>query len=129
VPLHPSELEASANDAHKLNAPLVLNLLLAAALAQPQTLVVDLDADHHLDTVVLTQTQKQIEITVSYADPRFPREVFRFVVDPNREDAVCAVPVYLKRESAHGFVVKDNTCDSLHFSFNRKKNRLEYWRL
>jgi len=39
------------------------------------------------------------------------------------------VPVYLKRESAHGFLVADNTCDSLHFSFSRKANKITYWRL
>jgi len=98
-------------------------------LAQPQRLVLDLDADHHLDTVVLTQTRKEIEVTVTFGDPHYPSEIFRFPVDPNREDAVCAVPVYLKRESAHGFLVADNTCDSLHFSFSRKANKITYWRL
>jgi hypothetical protein len=103
--------------------------VLAAALAQPQTLVIDLDADHHPDTVVLTQTQKQIEVTVTYGNPQYPSEIFRFPVNPGLEDAVCAVPVYLRREKAHGFVVADNRCDSLHFFFNHKTNKMQYWRL
>jgi hypothetical protein len=129
VPLHPSGLEAAANGAHNLNAPLVLTLVFAAALAQPQTLVVDLDADHHLDTVVLTQTQKQIEVTVTYGDPQYPTETFRFPVNSGLQDAVCAVPVVLKREKAHGFIISDGKCDSLHFFFNHKTNKIQYWRL
>jgi len=128
---------------------LLLSAVLVAALAQ-QTLVVDLDADHHLDTVVLNQTRKQIEITVTYGNPKYPSEIFRFPVDPGLEDAVCAVPVTLKREpldydltkavgyrvdgfvrSPHlyGFAVLDGKCDSLHFFFNHKTNRMQYWRL
>lgn len=150
MPLHPSGLEVTANGAHKLNASLLLNLVLAAALAQPQTLVVDLDADHRLDTVVLTQTQKQIEVTVTYGNPMYAPEVFNFPVDSSLEDAVCAVPVILKREALdydltaavgykvdgfarsknlYGFVVMDKKCDSLHFFFNHKTNKIQYWRL
>jgi hypothetical protein len=101
-----------------------VHLLLFAA-----TLLLDLTGTGHTDTVVLTQTQKQIEVTVRYGDRRRPTETFRFPVDTGLEDAVCAVPVYLKREKTHGFVIADNTCDSLHFSFNHKTNRMQYWRL
>ncbi|HTV91521.1 MAG TPA: hypothetical protein VMG98_02265 [Verrucomicrobiae bacterium] len=103
--------------------------MLAATLAQPQTLAIDLDADHRLDTVALKQTPRQIEVTVRFGDPSRAPEIFRFAVDPNREDAVCAVPVYLKREAAHGFMVVDNTCDSLHFFWNHATHRIQYWRL
>lgn len=120
------------------------------AVAQPQTLVLDLDADHRPDTVVLAQTPKQIEVTVTYGNPKFPSEVYRFPVDPHRQDAVCAVPVYLKREALdydlaktvgykvegfvrsphlYGFVVMDEKCDSLHFFFNHETNKIQYWRL
>jgi hypothetical protein len=103
--------------------------VLAAALAQSQTLVLDLDADHQLDRVVLTQTQKRVEVTVTYGNKSYPSETFHFPVNPDLEDAVCAVPVELKREGEHGFVVTDNTCDSLHFRFDRKMNKMRYWRL
>lgn len=150
MPLHPSGLEAAASGANDLNASLVLNLVFAAVLAQPQTLAVDLDADHHLDTVVLTQTQKQIEVSVTYGNPTYPSEIFRFPVNPGLEDAVCAVPVVLQREALdydltkavghkvdgfvrsknlYGFVVMDKKCDSLHFFFNHKTNKMQYWRL
>jgi len=122
----------------------------AAVLAPPQTLRVDLDADHHLDTVLLTQTRKQIEVKVTYVNRSMPPADFHFAVDPHREDAVCAVPVHLKREtldydlsqalgapvkgfvrSAHlyGFAVVDETCDSLHFYWNHATHRVQYWRL
>ena len=116
----------------------------------PQTLIVDLDADHHPDTVVLTQAPQQLQIVVTYGDPRWKPESFIFTVDPNREDAVCALPVSLQREtlgydltkavgqhvdgfvrSAHlyGFAVIDNRCDSLHFFYNHKTKHMQWWRL
>ena len=132
-----------------MSTTLLLNLVLAAALAQPQKLVVDLDADHRPDTVALTHTSKQIEVTVTYGDRQWKPQSFRFAVDPNRHDAVCTLPVYLKREALdydiaqavgspvegfvrsphlYGFVVMDNMCDSLHFYWNHATHRVEYWR-
>ncbi|MGB6985929.1 MAG: serine hydrolase domain-containing protein [Candidatus Aquilonibacter sp.] len=52
MPLHPSELETSANDADELNASLLLNVVLAAALAQPQTL--DVQTTHQVESIILT---------------------------------------------------------------------------
>lgn len=110
---------------------LVFAAVLLGAVPAPQTLVVDLDADHHPDTVVLTQTQAppQIEITVTYGNPHWRPERFIFTVDPGREDAVCTLPVSLRREGAHDFIVVDNRCDSLHFRWNPKTRHLEWWRL
>jgi len=106
-------------------------VIVAAALTVPapaQVLKLDLDADHRLDTVVLHQTPTQITITVRYGNPARKPDVFHFAVDANREDAVCATPVHLERET-HGFAVVDERCDSLHFYWDRKTHRTLYWRL
>ncbi|HUA09027.1 MAG TPA: hypothetical protein VMA98_07100 [Candidatus Acidoferrales bacterium] len=131
-------------------AGVVLAAMLLGAEPAPQTLIVDLDADHRPDTVVLTQEPAQITVTVTYGNPRWTPERFIFTVDPAREDGVCALPVSLRREtlgydltqavghkvdgfvrSSHlyGFSVIDNRCDSLHFFFNHATKKMEWWRL
>lgn len=108
---------------------IVLGIVLVAAAAAPQTLTVDLTGTGRADTVVMTQASKQITVTVRYADSARKPQTFQFGVDPDREDAVCGLPVELKRDGAHGFVVVDNRCDSLHFSWNHKTHQVEWWRL
>jgi D-alanyl-D-alanine carboxypeptidase len=62
VPLHPSGLEAAANGADKLNASLVLNLVLAAALAQPLTPppALDTTTTAKIDAIVTTIMQEAL---------------------------------------------------------------------
>ena len=108
---------------------LVLAAALLAAAVPAQTLHVDITGGGRADTVALTQTSAKIVVTVTYADPSLKSQTFTFGVDPGREDAVCGLPVELLREGAHGFVVIDKLCDSLHFSWNRKTHRVEWWRL
>jgi hypothetical protein len=101
-----------------------VHLLLFAA-----TLLVDLTGNGNRDKVVLTQAPEAITVTVTYAGAKRKAQTFQFGVDSGREDAVCGLPVELQREGAHGFMVVDHRCDSLHFAFDRKTQRVEWWRL
>jgi hypothetical protein len=103
-------------------------IALAATLAGATRLSLDLDGDGRPDTVVLSQGNNAITVTIHFGDPRRKPEQFHFRVDSFREDAVCRLPVVLRVEP-HGFQVVDGACDSLHFYWDAKKQRVEWWRL
>ena len=121
------------------------------AAEKPATqLRIDLVGDGKLDTVLLSRGDATVTVLVRFADPARKPERFRFPVDPAREDAVCKRPVRVQAESldydlsaatgedvpgfarsktAKGFQIVDGTCDSIHFFWNHKTQRMEWWRL
>jgi hypothetical protein len=117
-----------------------LNIALIFVLAAltSSRLTGDFDCDGRPDTAFLTQGGGRATVRVVFADRSHPPQVFRFVADPAREDAVCRFPVYLKSESLNngsvrskrcpGFALVDNTCDSIHFYWDHSTKRLSWWR-
>jgi hypothetical protein len=103
-------------------------LSLALALAVVSRLVIDVDGDGRADTIELISGRNDVTVVVHFGDTRRMPERFHFPVDPGREDAVCKLPVHLRVEHS-GFAVVDGVCDSIHFVWNRKTQRLEWSRL
>ena len=91
----------------------------------------DLAGDGRADKIFLTQGHGAATIRVEFASPAHKTQIFRFVVDPDREDAICALPVHLEVESiknVKGFALVDERCDSIHFFWNRSLRLLDWWR-
>lgn len=99
-----------------------------AATVLASTLALDLDGDGKLDTVSLSQTKTFVTVRVRFGDSSKKPETFFFPVDAGNEDAVCRIPVVLRKTKA-GFDLVDEACDSIHFFYNRKTERMNYWRL
>ena len=93
------------------------------------TMVLDLTGDGKRDMVRLEWDRTSVSVRIRFANPARPPQQFHFGVDSGREDAVCRVPVQLRREPPHGFQVVDGVCDSLHFVWNARTKRVEWWRL
>jgi len=131
-------------------AALVLYAHAVAAITPNASISVDLDGDRKPDTVLLRQGANSVVVLVRFGDRSKKEEQFRFTVDPGREDAVCKLPVRLRIEpldydltaalgeslpgfvrskSHNGFAIVDEACDSIHFFWNHRTKRLEWWRL
>lgn len=129
---------------------LAIAVLAIGAGAPSSRLSIDLEGDGELDTVLLFQGHGGITVVVRFAVASRTPERFHFVVDPVREDAVCRLPAQLEVESldydlaaaigekvvgfvrsktSKGFEIVDGACDSIHFFWNHKTKRLEWWRL
>jgi hypothetical protein len=119
---------------------LVLGVSLAVASAAPalatqpvvQRLAVDVEGTGKPDTVVVYEGTVSVTVRVRFADPARAPQTFRFAVDPGREDAVCRLPVRLSAESTprsgRGFALVDGACDAIHFEWDRRTRRVEWWR-
>lgn len=113
-------------------ARIMITRLLAAAMLATSTLHGDFDCDGRTDTVLLQQGAGKVIVDARFADPNHHPQRFVFAVDSAREDAVCRLPVHLVVEGSgkcKGFAVVDEACDSLHFYWDRRSKRLEWWRL
>jgi hypothetical protein len=110
----------------------------------------DLDCDGKPDRVRVYVHESRLEVLVDYANRNRQQARFSFSVSAGIQDAVCALPVYVEEEpldydlaeivggpvpgfvrseTCKGLVIADHRCDSLHFFWNRKNRRLEWWRL
>jgi hypothetical protein len=122
----------------------------AAATFPATHLFADLDGDGKPDAIALDQTTASVTLRVQFADRAHRPQRFTFAVDAGREDAICRVPVRLQLESlnydlaaavgepvpgfvrsgrATGFRLADGVCDAIHFFWNHRTNRLQWWRL
>lgn len=129
---------------------LVLAAVALVSPAAPSRLQLDLGADAGADTVLLYQGRASATVVVRFADTALKAERFHFTVDPSREGAICRLPVHLERESldydiaaatseqirgfvrsksGNGFALVDGACDSIHFFWNHRTKRLQWWRL
>ena len=103
--------------------------------AQSQRLRVNLRCTKRPDAITLRQSAAHgVTVRIDYVDGQYPSQTFHFAVNGGSEDAVCAIPVQLRRErtiGAHceGFAIVDERCDSIHFTWNPKTHRAEWWRL
>lgn len=139
---------------YRTRAATALGLLLAAFAGACQAapgavhLRGDFDCDGRPDMASLRQTYKGIVVRVSFAERWHRTQTFSFPIDPAQENALCRLPVHLQLESLEynakaasgyapgfvrsthckGFAVVDNACDSIHFYWNHKRNRLAWWR-
>jgi hypothetical protein len=125
-------------------------LIGAASSASPAKLLLDLDGDGKADTVLLYQNRTTATVVVRFANPSEELQHLTFGVDPNRENALCRLPVHLRAESldydiadatgeqipgfvrsknGKGFALVDGACDSMHFFWNHRTKRLQWWRL
>jgi hypothetical protein len=118
-----------------------------AALVGSSRVVLDLAGDGRLETVTLTEQKHAAVVSITYRDRHAPQR-FTFVTDSSREDAICALPAVLRVESqdwdptqavghvdgfvrsksAQGFALVDGTCDSIHFYWNHRTHRVDWWR-
>jgi hypothetical protein len=125
-------------------------LMIVASSAGPARLLLDLEGDGKADTVLLYQNRTSATVVVRFADPSEKPQHFTFGVDPSRENALCRMPARLQAESldydstgatgeqipgfvrskdGKGFALVDGACDSIHFFWNHRTKRLQWWRL
>lgn len=134
-----------------LHVPHVAGAMLAFALivSGSMQLWLDVDGDGRPDSIRLVQQRAGVMVFVRYGDPRRAPQQFYFPADSSREDAVCSPAARLRVESqdydpaqalgapvrgfvrsktAKGFQLVDGLCDSIHFFWNHKTQRLDWWR-
>ena len=98
------------------------------ALAGAMNLTLDLDGDGRPDTVHLVREKNAVTVIAGFGDPRRKPQRFHFVADSGGEDAICSPNARLQIEGK-GFALVDGLCDSIHFFWNHKTRRLDWWRL
>ena len=111
-------------------------------------LAADLDCDGRPDRALLGRHSGTIYVGVLLSSKREP-QLFGFAVDPGIQNAICAEPAVLTIESldydpkeegvgpiagfrrskrCKGLRLEGGECDSIHFFWNHKTRRLEWWR-
>ncbi len=126
-----------------------MTLSAAAPTARVHRLRIDIDGDGHPDSIVLTEgPHTGVLVVISFYDSRHAPERFHFPVDPSMQAAVCRLPVRLRAESLDydpapavgslpgfvrskrrtGFALVDEACDSIHFYWDARAQRLRWWR-
>lgn len=124
-------------------------LALAFAVSGSTALRLDLDGDGRPDSIRLLLHKTGVTVVVRYADRRRAAQRFDFVADSGREDAVCSpvarlqvesqnydpaaalgepLPGFVRSKTAKSFRLVDGLCDSIHFFWNHKTQRLDWWR-
>jgi hypothetical protein len=107
----------------------ILSLMLAVASELGVThLALDLAGDGRSDAVDLVERKHDVIVLIHFGNPRRKPERFLFAVDSWREDGICRLPARLRPERS-GFALIDGACDAIHFVWNRKTQRVEWWRL
>ncbi len=112
-------------------------------------LAADLDCDGRPDHALLGRHSGNVYVGVVLSSERKP-QVLGFAVDPGIQNAICAEPAVLSVESldydppeemgsiavagfrrskrCKGLRLEGGECDSIHFFWNHKTRRLEWWR-
>ena len=105
----------------------------------------DVTCDGHPDLIMTGHRGKTLYVNV-ISGPR-TRSTFRFAIDSNRQDGICALPVHIETypltcrddeygalpgcrvvRSCHAFSIADDQCDALNVYWNSKAHRLEWYR-
>jgi len=127
-------------------------LAFGVALAgEPEVRVlrVDADCDGKPDQVFLSQDDRAASVRVVFGEVKRRPAQFRFEASRSSQDAVCTMPVHVESESldydpskegvgelpgfrrsktCSAFALVDGECDSIHFYWNHKARRLQWWR-
>ena len=111
-------------------------------------LIVDIDCDGKPDKVSLSQSTESAKVRVIFGNRLHKPATFSFNASRGRPDAFCTLPVRVQAESLDydpseavgkipgfqrsktclAFALADDQCDSLHFYWNHKTKKLEWWR-
>jgi hypothetical protein len=107
----------------------------------------DFDCDGQPDQAFLGRAGGRVYVGVVRSGHRMP-EILDFAVNPGVQEAICAEPAVLRIESldydpakavgeipgfrrsktCKGLRLEGGECDSVHFFWNHKTKRLEWWR-
>ena len=135
-----------------LRVPYKAAAMLAFALmvSGSTQLWLDVDGDGRPDSIRLEQQRAGVALAVRYGDPRRAPQRFYFPADSGREDAICSplarlqvesqdydpsialgepLPGFRRSKTRKAFRLVDGLCDSIHFFWNYKTQRLDWWRL
>ena len=109
----------------------------------------DVDGDGRPDSIRLVRQNAGVSVVVRYGDPRRTSQRWYFPADAQREDAVCSpaarlqvesqdydpsqalgepLPGFVRSKTRKAFRLVDRLCDSIHFFWNHKTKRLDWWR-